>query len=91
MHPRMDVVNLGSRQDPRWYPAEKLQILAHQKFKGLVPSRLTHSIQQTACRTPPSAKALVALEGLDTLGAYRSDNNDVVLVSLPVYEGSSWN
>ncbi|KAF2451923.1 Piwi-domain-containing protein [Karstenula rhodostoma CBS 690.94] len=66
--PVHQLVNLGTRDAPRWYPAEKLRILAYQKYKGLVPSSVTNVMQATACQRPPEAKALVGIEGLETLG-----------------------
>ncbi|KAK7186103.1 piwi domain-containing protein [Paraphaeosphaeria sporulosa] len=73
-HPTLQLVNLGTRDEPKWYPAEKLRILAYQKYKGLVPSNLTNAMQRIACQRPPEAKALVAIEGLKTLGW--TDNQD---------------
>jgi hypothetical protein len=81
----LPLVNLGTKDDPRWYPAEKLRVLAYQKFKGLVPSILTSSMLAKACQRPPEAKALVGIEGLETLGWTRNQaghqTQDFVLVS----------
>lgn len=76
-------MNLGKRDSPRWYPAEKLRIVPYQKFKGLVPSSLTENMLRTACQKPPEAKALVTVEGLETLGVSRNHNKNtpIVLVS----------
>jgi hypothetical protein len=81
----LPLVNLGTKDDPKWYPAEKLHVIAYQKIKGLVPSSLTSSMLNTACKKPPEAKALVGIEGLETLGwtgnQAGNQNRDFDLVS----------
>ena len=84
--PWLQLVNLGKRDEPKWYPAEKLRVLAYQKYKGVVPSTVSAAMITTACQTPLYAKALVGVEGLETLGVPRdlvlSGNGEFPLVSL---------
>ena len=79
----MYVVNLGERHDPRWYPAEKLEILAYQKYKSLPPSHLMDAMHGVACKTPSASMALVRDEGLATLGVTNFNNAFSPFVSVP--------
>ena len=82
-HERLPAVNLANPgAEERWYIPEQLTILPYQKFKGLVPERLTAGMLKTACLRPWDTAALIDIEGLEALGVAPTQDVQQKLVSL---------
>jgi hypothetical protein len=74
-HPFNDnlkAVNVGSDDDPVWYPREFLRILPYQMDTNLLPDRLVESMLKIACRNPQETRARIEYEGLKGLGVTRT-------------------
>lgn len=66
--PSLKAVNVGTSEDPCYYPQEFLKILPYQQFKKLVPEKLTDGMLKAACHGPQQSRALIEAEGLKKLG-----------------------
>ncbi|KAF2122915.1 hypothetical protein BDV96DRAFT_656661 [Lophiotrema nucula] len=60
-------VNVGSKQDPVWYPAQFLRIMPFQPCRRALPDKLTENMLTEACQRPPQSRALIEVEGLESL------------------------
>ncbi|KAJ4351686.1 uncharacterized protein N0V89_007029 [Didymosphaeria variabile] len=67
-HPELWAVNLGSRQDPKWYAPEELQIMPYQLHKDLLRPIWTAAMINTACIKPYENAALIEVSGMEALG-----------------------
>lgn len=67
-NPNLKVVNVGTDEDPCYYPQEFLRILPYQVFKRLLPDGFTQGMLDAACQGPQQSRALIEAEGLKKLG-----------------------
>jgi eukaryotic translation initiation factor 2C len=67
----LKAVNVGSDDDPIWYPQEFLRILPNQMYNNLLPDRLVESMLKLACKEPAEIRARIESEGLLGLGIDR--------------------
>jgi eukaryotic translation initiation factor 2C len=72
--PKLKAVNVGTDNDPCYYPQEFLRILPYQQFKKLVPEKLTDGMLRAACQGPQQNRALIEAEGLKKLGIVQKDD-----------------
>ena len=70
---QLKAVNVGSDDDPVWYPQEFLRILPYQMYTNLLPDQLVEHMLKNACRAPPEIRAHIESEGLKGLGITRED------------------
>ncbi|KAF1849518.1 Piwi-domain-containing protein [Cucurbitaria berberidis CBS 394.84] len=70
---KLKAVNVGTDDDPIWYPQEFLRILPYQLYNNLLPDKLVDSMLESACKTPPEVRARIEAEGLKGLGVIQSN------------------
>ncbi|KAF5873532.1 putative piwi-domain-containing protein [Botrytis fragariae] len=61
-------LNMGTTNDPKWYPADKLRIVAGQIFKKQLPERLGSLMIKIAQNLPETNKRLILNSALPSLG-----------------------
>ncbi|KAF2644090.1 Piwi-domain-containing protein [Massarina eburnea CBS 473.64] len=64
----LDAVNVGSKDDPSWYPQEFLRILPYQMHNRLLPDRVVEGMHEEARKGPEESRTLIEVEGLQSLG-----------------------
>ncbi|KAI4636318.1 hypothetical protein J4E83_001272 [Alternaria metachromatica] len=69
----LKAVNVGSDDEPVWYPQEFLRILPYQLYNNLLPDTLIDSMLTLACQTPDHVRARIEAEGLKGLGIIQKD------------------
>jgi len=69
----LKAVNVGSDDEPVWYPQEFLRILPYQLYNNLLPDTLIDSMLRLACQTPDNVRARIEAEGLKGLGIIQND------------------
>lgn len=65
---KLKAVNVGSDEDPVWYPQEHLRIPPYQQYNNLLPDQLVEFMLKVACKTPKEVRARIEVEGLRGLG-----------------------
>jgi eukaryotic translation initiation factor 2C len=70
---KLKAVNVGSDDDPVWYPQEFLRILPYQLYNNLLPDTLIDSMLKLACKTPDHVRASIEAEGLKGLGVIQKN------------------
>lgn len=64
----LKAVNVGTEDEPVWYPQEFLRILPYQMCNNILPNRLVESMLEIACKTPMENRTRIEAEGLTGLG-----------------------
>ncbi|CAO2651808.1 Nn.00g000910.m01.CDS01 [Neocucurbitaria sp. VM-36] len=65
---KLTAVNVGTENNPVWYPQEFLLILPYQLYNNLLPDQLIESMLKCACKKPAEIRARIEAEGLKGLG-----------------------
>jgi eukaryotic translation initiation factor 2C len=66
--PTKPAINVGTRDDPIYYPREYLRILPYQIYKRLLPESLVAGMLNMATHLPDRSRQLVEVEGMNSLG-----------------------
>lgn len=67
----LKAVNVGTDEDPVWYPQEFLQILPYQMYNNPLPDKLVAPMLKLACLAPANLRARIESKGLRGLGVNR--------------------
>jgi eukaryotic translation initiation factor 2C len=66
--PTQPAINVGTKDDPIYYPREYLRILPYQIYKRLLPDSLVPEMLNSATHLPNRSRQLVEVEGMNSLG-----------------------
>jgi eukaryotic translation initiation factor 2C len=66
--PTQPAINVGTKDDPIYYPREYLRILPYQIYKRLLPDSLVPEMLNSATHLPARSRQLVEVEGMNSLG-----------------------